>query len=123
MHACPSLEYLEQLLAGALGGPDFATLAEHIAGCSSCDALLDRLADDLDQAVHLRDRQSPVEHVRDPHLTGLDAPLRELEKARHRAAAYNAAGQIRPTSFAPDAFVFDNSQSRWRVQVGARLKF
>jgi hypothetical protein len=39
------------------------------------------------------------------------------------AANYNAAGQIRMTSFNPDPFAFDNTQSRWRIQVGARLKF
>lgn len=39
------------------------------------------------------------------------------------AAAYNAAGQIRPTTIVPDGFTYDNGQSRWRVQFGARLKF
>ncbi len=39
------------------------------------------------------------------------------------AASYNAAGQIRPTTIAPDGFTYDNTQSRWRVQFGARLKF
>ena len=39
------------------------------------------------------------------------------------AASYNAAGQIRPTTFAPDPYTYDNGQSRWRIQFGARLKF
>jgi hypothetical protein len=39
------------------------------------------------------------------------------------AASYNAAGQIRPTSFAPDNFLFDNVQSRWRMSSGIRLRF
>lgn len=39
------------------------------------------------------------------------------------AAAYNASGQIRPTTIVPDGFTYDNGQSRWRIQFGARLKF
>lgn len=37
-------------------------------------------------------------------------------------ASYDANGKIQPT-LNPSGFVFDNGQSRWRVQVGARLKF
>jgi hypothetical protein len=37
-------------------------------------------------------------------------------------ATYDSAGRIIPT-FAPTGVVFDNVGSRWRVQVGAKLKF
>jgi hypothetical protein len=46
MDPCPSPERLQQLLGGALDGPEVATLADHVAGCAACEALLDRLADD-----------------------------------------------------------------------------
>lgn len=39
------------------------------------------------------------------------------------SATYNSAGKIVPVFAAPSAYVFDNPQSRWRVQVGAKLKF
>jgi hypothetical protein len=40
------------------------------------------------------------------------------------AVAYGADGRIRPTTFTGvDPFVYENGQSRWRVQIGARLKF
>ena len=32
-------------------------------------------------------------------------------------------GKIKPTTFAPTDFLIDNVMSRWRIQVGARLKF
>jgi hypothetical protein len=47
-------------------------------------------------------------------------------------AFYDAAGKIMPqrtsatataTAFAPDTNFFENGQSRWRIQVGARLRF
>ena len=38
-------------------------------------------------------------------------------------ASYSATGLIRPTSFGPDTFVYDNTMSRWRIQFGARLRF
>lgn len=47
-------------------------------------------------------------------------------------AFYNAAGQIMPqrtsataaaTALAPDSNFIENGQSRWRIQVGARLRF
>lgn len=37
-------------------------------------------------------------------------------------ATYGTDGRIRPT-FNPDAFSYDNGQSRWKIQLGARLKF
>jgi hypothetical protein len=42
------------------------------------------------------------------------------------AMAYDATGRLAPvtaTALNPTALVFDNPQSRWRIQVGARLKF
>ena len=42
------------------------------------------------------------------------------------AMAYDATGRLAPvtaTSLNPTALVYDNPQSRWRIQVGARLKF
>ena len=40
------------------------------------------------------------------------------------AVSYGADGRIRPTTFTGvDAFVYENGQSRWKVQVGARLRF
>jgi hypothetical protein len=41
------------------------------------------------------------------------------------AVAYdNATGKIRPTSFTGiDPFVYENGQSRWKINIGARLKF
>jgi hypothetical protein len=42
------------------------------------------------------------------------------------AMTYDATGRLAPvtnTALAPSAIVFDNPQSRWRIQVGARLKF
>lgn len=39
------------------------------------------------------------------------------------ASIVTANGKIKPTSFAPSAFAIDNTMSRWRVQVGARLRF
>ena len=38
-------------------------------------------------------------------------------------ASYGNDGRIRPTYAAPSDVVFDNPQSRWRLQVGARLLF
>lgn len=38
-------------------------------------------------------------------------------------AAYGPDGRIRPTYAAPTGIVYDNPQSRWRIQVGARLRF
>jgi hypothetical protein len=35
---------------------------------------------------------------------------------------YQPDGRIRPT-FSPDAFTYDNGQSRWKVQLGGRFKF
>ena len=35
----------------------------------------------------------------------------------------NTTGKIVPTTFAPTDFLVDNTMSRWRIQVGARLKF
>ena len=35
----------------------------------------------------------------------------------------STAAQATPTAFAPDGFIYDNGQSRWRIQVGAKLKF
>ena len=40
--------------------------------------------------------------------------------------AYDASGRLAPvtaTALNPTQFVYDNPQSRWRIQVGARLKF
>ena len=37
-------------------------------------------------------------------------------------ATYDAAGKIQPT-YSPSSYQYDNTQSRWRLQVGARLKF
>jgi hypothetical protein len=40
--------------------------------------------------------------------------------------AYDASGRLAPvtaTALSPSAVVFDNPQSRWRIQVGALLKF
>jgi hypothetical protein len=39
------------------------------------------------------------------------------------ASIDNTTGKIKVTSFAPSDFLVDNTMSRWRVQVGARLKF
>lgn len=40
------------------------------------------------------------------------------------SVAYGADGRIRPTSFTGvDEFRFENTQSRWKIQLGARLKF
>jgi hypothetical protein len=40
------------------------------------------------------------------------------------SVAYGANGLIRPTSFTGvDNLVYENSQSRWKIQVGARLRF
>ncbi len=40
------------------------------------------------------------------------------------AVAYGPDGRIRPTTFTgADTFVYENTQSRWKIQVGARLKF
>ena len=50
---------------------------------------VDRVADHLDEPVDLGDREAPVQDVRDAHLAGLEAPLRELEKAAHFAEAYS----------------------------------
>jgi hypothetical protein len=39
---------------------------------------------------------------------------------------YDASGRLAPvtaTALSPTALVYDNPQSRWRIQVGARLKF
>jgi hypothetical protein len=39
---------------------------------------------------------------------------------------YDSSGRLAPatnTALSPTPFVFDNPQSRWRIQVGARLKF
>jgi hypothetical protein len=38
-------------------------------------------------------------------------------------ASYGTDGRIKPTYAAPTGIVYDNPQSRWRIQVGARLKF
>jgi len=41
-------------------------------------------------------------------------------------ATYDSAGKIQlanATALNPSGFVYDNPQSRWRIQVGARLKF
>jgi hypothetical protein len=45
-----------------------------------------------------------------------------FRRNRLGGATYGADGRIRPT-LAPDSFVYENGQSRWRVQVGARLRF
>jgi hypothetical protein len=40
--------------------------------------------------------------------------------------AYDSTGRLAPvtaTALNPTAFVYDNPSSRWRIQVGARLKF
>ena len=39
------------------------------------------------------------------------------------ASIDNATGKIKVTSFTPSDFLIDNTMSRWRLQVGARLKF
>lgn len=39
------------------------------------------------------------------------------------ASIVTATGKIRPTSWAPTDFLIDNTMSRWRVQVGAKLEF
>lgn len=40
------------------------------------------------------------------------------------AVAYGSDGRIRPTTFTgADTFVYENGQSRWRIQAGARLSF
>ena len=42
------------------------------------------------------------------------------------AMTYDSSGRLAPvtnTALSPTPFVFDNPQSRWRIQVGARLKF
>jgi hypothetical protein len=42
------------------------------------------------------------------------------------AATYDTTGRIQLASnnaLSPTGFVYDNPQSRWRIQVGARLKF
>lgn len=40
------------------------------------------------------------------------------------AVSYAADGRIRPTTFTGgDSFVIENGQSRWRIQIGARLRF
>jgi hypothetical protein len=41
-------------------------------------------------------------------------------------ATYDATGRIQlapNNALTPTGFVYDNPQSRWRIQVGARLKF
>lgn len=38
-------------------------------------------------------------------------------------ARYGSDGRIQPTFGTPDQFVTDNVQSRWRIQLGARLSF
>ena len=38
-------------------------------------------------------------------------------------AAYGTDGRIRPTVGAPSNLVIDNGQSRWRIQLGAKLSF
>ncbi len=38
-------------------------------------------------------------------------------------ASYGPDGRIRPTVAAPSNVVIDNGQSRWRIQLGARVKF
>jgi hypothetical protein len=58
-----------------------------------------------------------------------EVPLLSNDVFRRRAlggASYNAAGRIVPTFNAPVAnsnFLFENVQSRWRLQFGAKLKF
>jgi len=58
-----------------------------------------------------------------------ESPLLSNDVFRRRAlggATYTAAGKIAPTFNTPVSnsnFVFDNVQSRWRIQVGAKLKF
>ena len=39
------------------------------------------------------------------------------------ASIDNVTGKIKPTSFAPASFLVDNTMSRWRVQLSARLSF
>ena len=39
------------------------------------------------------------------------------------SATYGPDGRIRPTVTAPSAVAIDNAQSRWRVNLGARLRF
>ena len=41
MNACPSPQYLEQLLAGILQGPSLDALNEHLLTCPRCKSLLD----------------------------------------------------------------------------------
>ncbi len=58
-----------------------------------------------------------------------EVPLISNDVFRRRAlggASYTAAGKIAPTYNAPISnsnFLFDNVQSRWRIQVGAKLTF
>jgi hypothetical protein len=46
-----------------------------------------------------------------------------FRRNRIGAASYAADGRIRPTTFAPDNFITENGQSRWKVQLGARVRF
>lgn len=39
------------------------------------------------------------------------------------ASIVTATGKIRPTSWAPTDFLIDNTMSRWRIQVAAKLEF
>jgi hypothetical protein len=55
-----------------------------------------------------------------------EATLQSNDVFRRRnlgGATYGADGRIRPTLGNPSNLVIDNGQSRWRIQLGAKLSF
>ena len=50
MASCPASGTLEQLLAGALPGPDTEQVFAHVEACSACQDLMDQLSDDTELA-------------------------------------------------------------------------
>lgn len=46
-----------------------------------------------------------------------------FRRNRLGGASYGADGRIRPTFTVPDQFVYENGQSRWKIQLGARIRF
>lgn len=46
-----------------------------------------------------------------------------FRRNRLGGASYGPDGRIRPAVSVPDQFVYENGQSRWRIQVGARVRF